>query len=167
MCFWIRISGPFHLNTLDIPIQNIKCPKTHVQTSFSPQPLFVKLELCRLYASMPNPICVTGSAILHESHYSVRCFVLGYVFKDDSDYRVLIFLPQSMKCASMCFTHHHSFISEPATEGFLMFLGHLIFWMGMFKVFRWKGLEILIPKHTWKSIIQFSLSIITNRFTRG
>ena len=23
----------------------------------------------------------------------------------------------------------------------------LIFWMGMFKVFRWNGLEILIPKH--------------------
>ena len=31
--------------------------------------------------------------------------------------------------------------------------GHLIFWMGMFKVSRWNGLEILIPKHLWKSII--------------
>ena len=27
MCFGIRISSPFHLNTLNIPIQNIKCPK--------------------------------------------------------------------------------------------------------------------------------------------
>ena len=27
---------------------------------------------------------------------------------------------------------------------------HLIFWIGMFKVFRWFGLEILIPKHMWK-----------------
>ena len=27
MCFGIRISSPFHLNTLNISIQNIKCPK--------------------------------------------------------------------------------------------------------------------------------------------
>ena len=27
MCFGIRISSPFDLNTLNIPIQNIKCPK--------------------------------------------------------------------------------------------------------------------------------------------
>ena len=36
---------------------------------------------------------------------------------------------------------------------FLVFLGHLIFWIGMFKGFRSNGLEILIPKHMWKSII--------------
>ena len=40
-----------------------------------------------------------------------------------------------------------------SAHAFLVFLGHLIFWMGMFKVFRWNGLEILIPKHMWKSII--------------
>ena len=65
LCFGIRISSPFHQNTLNIPIQNIKCP----QKSFSSQSLFVKLELCRLCTSMPNPICVTGNAI-HESHCS-------------------------------------------------------------------------------------------------
>ena len=27
MCFGIRISSPFHLNTLNMPIQNIKCPR--------------------------------------------------------------------------------------------------------------------------------------------
>ena len=30
---------------------------------------------------------------------------------------------------------------------------HWIFWMRMSKVFRWNGLEILIPKHMWKSKI--------------
>ena len=30
---------------------------------------------------------------------------------------------------------------------FLVFLGHLISWMGMFKVFKWNRLAILIPKH--------------------
>ena len=130
MCFGIRNWSPFSLNTLNIPIQNIKCP----QKSFSSQSLFVKLELCRLCTSMPNPICVTGNAI-HESHcnptinarrrkqrcaepelypffLSVQCFVLGYVIKDESDYRVLLFLLQSMKCAPMCFTYHLSIISE-------------------------------------------------------
>ena len=27
-CFGIRISSPFHLETLNIPIQNIKCPES-------------------------------------------------------------------------------------------------------------------------------------------
>ena len=35
----------------------------------------------------------------------------------------------------------------------LAFSGHFVYWMGMFKVFRWNGIEILIPKHPWKSII--------------
>ena len=29
MCFEIRILSPFHLNTLNIPIQNINCPTKH------------------------------------------------------------------------------------------------------------------------------------------
>ena len=53
----------------------------------------MKLELCRLCTSMPNPICVFG------------------VFRT------------------------------------------IIFWMSVFKVFRWNGLKILIPKHMWKSQI--------------
>ena len=165
---------------------------------------------------LPNPICVTGNGI-HESHCSVQYFVLGYVIIDESDYRVLLFLLQSMKCASMCFTHHlsseleasdwrmqkvkitlfnansgdkswsstlfaelisvsHRPLGSPlsslsssswsvvqvllagekmmSAHAFLVFLGHLIFWMGIFKVFRCNGLEILIPKHMWKNIIE-------------
>ena len=123
MCFRIRISNPFYLNTLNIPIQNIKCPKNTKNACtdiISPQPLFVKLELCRLCTSMPNPICVTGNSI-HESHCSVQCFVLGYVIKDESDYRVLLFILQSMKCVSICFTHHLSFISELKASVFGVF----------------------------------------------
>ena len=40
-----------------------------------------------------------------------------------------------------------------SAHAFLVFLGHIIFWMGMFKVIRWNWLEILIPKHMWKSKI--------------
>ena len=35
-------------------------------------------------------------------------------------------------------------------HAFLAFLGHFAFWMGMFKLFRWIGLGILIPKDMWK-----------------
>ena len=54
---------------------------------------------------------LTGNAI-HESYCFVQYFVLWYVIKAESDQRVLLFLLQSMKCASMCFTHDLSFISE-------------------------------------------------------
>ena len=58
-CFGIRISSPFHLDTLNIPIQNTKCPENAKNELpviiFSPT-IFVKLELCRLCMSMPNTI---------------------------------------------------------------------------------------------------------------
>ena len=39
------------------------------------------------------------------------------------------------------------------TRVFFTFLGYLWFWIGNIKVARWNGLEILIPKHMWKSKI--------------
>ena len=38
-------------------------------------------------------------------------------------------------------------------HAFLAFLGYLWFSMGNIKMARWNGLEILIPKHMWKSKI--------------
>ena len=47
-CFGIRISSPFHLDTLNIPIQNTKCPENakneFPRTSYFPPPFFVKLS---------------------------------------------------------------------------------------------------------------------------
>ena len=134
MCFGIRISSPFDLNTLNIPIQNIKCPK-NTKNHFLPSHYLWSLN-CVVYAQA----CQTQSvwpAMLSMNHIvtqpsmlegaskdaqspsftlsfflSVQCFVLGYVIKDESDYRVLLFLLQSMKCAPMCFTYHLSIISE-------------------------------------------------------
>ena len=156
MCFGIRIASQFHLNTLNIPLQNIKCPKN-------------TKNACADIIFSPAIICEAWTVLSLRSHAKpnlcdrqcypwitlfVRCFVLGYVIKDESDYRVLLFLLQSMKCASMCFTHHLSHDSiVMSANAFLVFLRHLIFWMGMLNVFRWDGLKILIPKHMWKSII--------------
>ena len=58
--FGIRISSPFHLDTLNIPIQNTNCPenaKNECPDIIFPPPFFVKLELCSLCMSMPNTIC--------------------------------------------------------------------------------------------------------------
>ena len=41
-----------------------------------------------------------------------------------------------------------------SAHAFLVFLGQLIFWMDTFWIARWNGLEILIPKHMWKSKIR-------------
>ena len=59
---------------------------------------------------------------------SVQCFVLGYVIKDESDYRVLLFLLQSMKCGSMCFTHRLSFISELKAHMTALLCPRMRFW---------------------------------------
>ena len=39
---------------------------------------------------------MTGNAV-HESHCSVQCFVQGYVIKDESDCRVLLFFYKASK----------------------------------------------------------------------
>ena len=41
-----------------------------------------------------------------------------------------------------------------SAHAFLAFLGQLRFWMDTFWIARWNGLEILIPKHMWKSKIR-------------
>ena len=40
-----------------------------------------------------------------------------------------------------------------SANAFLVFLGQLRFWKDIVWVARWNGLEILIPKHMWKSKI--------------
>ena len=81
---------------------------------------------------------------------SVQCFVLGYVIKDKSDYRVLLILLQGIKCFHV-FQPQSLLHCRARSQWSVAFLRHLLFWMGMFKVFRWNGRKILIPKHMWKS----------------
>ena len=39
-------------------------------------------------------------------------------------------------------------------HAYLAFLGQFRFWMDIIWLARWNGLEILIPKHMWKSEIR-------------
>ena len=62
-------------------------------------------------------------------------------------------------CADMIFilvlwSEDWAGIKIMSAHAFLAFLGQLIFWMDTFWIARWNGLEILIPKHMWKSKIR-------------
>ena len=151
MCFGIRISSPFHLNTLNIPIQNNKCPKNAknecADTSSSPQPLLYDNNNIRLkqlidYAYLWVPILdVQGPSWVPMSW---KIGSLFGPFKDRLQW-------MKKRPRSLIRGTHDSIVMS--AHAFLAFLGHLLFWMGMFKVFRWNGLEILIPEYMWKSII--------------
>ena len=92
----------------------------------------MKLELCLRKHAKPN-LCDRQFYLWITLFGAMLCAGIC----DQSDYWVLLFLLQSMKCASMCFTHHLSHDSiVMSAHAFLVFLGLLIFWMGMFKVFR-------------------------------
>ena len=63
MCFRIRILSPKHLDTLIIPIKNIKCPKnakTHARNEYAllRPTTQVMAELCRLCTDSHNATCV-------------------------------------------------------------------------------------------------------------
>ena len=154
MCFGIRILSPFHLNTLKIPIQNMKCPKN--TKNACADIIFSPAIICEAWTFVFAQACQTQSvwpAMLSMNHI-VRCNALC---RD---------MWSKMKViAEFCYfsSKHLKRDSGPKVEAHMTAMlcprmrfwcfRHLIFWIGMFKVFRWNRLEILIPKHMWKSII--------------
>ena len=174
MCFGIRISSSFDLNTLNIPIQNIKCPK-NTRKNFLPSHYLWSLN-CVVFAQA----CQTQSvwpAMLSMNHIVTQPSMLEGASKDAQSPSFLSFFRCNALCRDMwskmkvitefCYFFFKAWNVLPCVKGdglqevkitlfntnSLVFLGHLIFWMGMFKGFRSNGLEILIPKHMWKSII--------------
>ena len=154
MCFGIRISSPFHLNTLNIPILNIKRPKN-------------TKNACADIIFSPAIICEAWTVLSLRSHAKPnlcdrQCYPWITLFGAmlcagicDQRWKWLQSFVISSSKHEMCFNvfDPSSLLTALSADAFLVFLGHLIFWMGMFKVFRWNKLEILIPKHMWKSII--------------
>ena len=59
-------------------------------------------------------------------------------------------------CADMIFIPAQSSLRKAGIKimSAHAFLGQLRFWMDTFWIARWNGLEILIPKHMWKSKIR-------------
>ena len=133
MCFGIRISNLLHQNTLNIPIQNIKCPKTpktHAQTSSSPQPLFVKLvsslhkhakpNLCDWLCISLGPYFGRSGSLLGPN--AMKNWVLNWSLFHGS--AAVIKRPRSFSRGT-----HGSIVMS--AHAFLVFLGHLKFWVGL------------------------------------
>ena len=156
MCFGIRISSPFHLNTLNIPIQNIKCPKNTKNACadiiFSPAIICEAWTVSSLHKHAKPNLCdrqcypwitlfgaMLCAGICDQRWKWLQSFVIS---SSKHEMCFHVFHPSSL-------TWQHCYV-RACVFGVL---GHLIFWIGMFKVFRWFGLEILIQKHMWKSKI--------------
>ena len=153
MCFGIRISSPFHLDSLNIPIQNIKCPKN-------------TKNACADIISPPAIICEAWT----ENIQLKQLIDYAYLWVPILDVQGPCWVPMPSKIGSLSGPYFKDRLpwlkKRPrsfrrgtydnivmSAHALLVLLGHLIFWMGMFKVFRWNPLEILIPKHMWKSKI--------------
>ena len=78
-CFGIRSLSPFHLNSLNIPIQNTECPENAEiacpDIIFSPTIFLWNLN-CVVFAwACQTQSVLTGNAF-HNSHCLVPCFVI-------------------------------------------------------------------------------------------
>ena len=151
MCFGIRIPSPFHLATLILPIANHKCPKNAKNACAD--------VLIGLFSSKD----ITIASLLQVTSISIYNSVRPLQQRQGTppvqevkwkfiDLKVKLSSPERWLIS--CKPGHHQWgdISASA-HAFLAFLGHLWFAMGNIKVARWNGLEILIPKHMWKSKI--------------
>ena len=148
MWFGIRISSSFHLGTLQIPIQNIKCPKNAKNADIIILPSVSLFGDIRWpwKSSVGECTVVPPYSRLREERGQSTGQHFGHWLWSKSlaiELQVLIKLDEVWNGWENMMSGH----------AFSAFLGHLIFRMGMFKMFRWNGLEILIPKHLWKSII--------------
>ena len=95
MCFGIRISSPFDLNTLNIPIQNIKCPK-NTKNHFLPSHYLWSLN-CVVFAQA----CQTQSvwpAMLSMNHIVTQPSMLEGASKDAQSPSFLSFF----RCNALC-----------------------------------------------------------------
>ena len=154
MWFGIRILSPFHLGTIQIPIQNQKCPKNAKNACadmtmlpsgsvFSdPFQVLSTLERCCFFSFSFSII-----AIFHNIFQALSWTKMYVTFSSKvcpgSAY-IKIFATEM----SYFMTAWGGVMSA---HGFLVFLGHFWFWMGICIVPRWNGLKILILRHMWKT----------------
>ena len=150
MCFGIRISSPFHLATLILPIENHKCPKNAknacADALISPHWWWPGFQLINHFSGEES----FKSMNFHLTSWTggVPCLCWG----GSTLLYTLIEVTWRSETIVMSFDENKP-ISASA-HAFLAFLGHLLFSMGNIKVARWNGLKILIPKHMWKSKIR-------------
>ena len=156
MCFGIRISSLLHLVTQIVSTHNLNCPKnpnSQLGRSWG-QP--------EAWGRFAWPLHDQKGALWHARvgsyvHCEPGCPLWEVIFMQKS---------RLSKTLIVQFLHWPAIIKDDtaslgkagikfmSAHAFLAFLGQLGFWMGTIWVARWNRLEILIPKHMWKSKIR-------------
>ena len=163
MCFGIRILSLIHLTTLTIPIQNPKClknAKTHPRTTIFPLPFEVQPRICRLYKCIHRQPKLRRCALWFAGH-RMWSIPKGAILMTEY---FLSILNEKKAAVSVCKLP----CSEQNTQIWNMCCPRVRFlpfwfWMGIAKVVRWIGLQILIPKHIRKSQIQHLEQILAQK----
>ena len=156
MCFGIRILSLFQLGTLQILIQNLKFPK-HA-TNACPDITLLSSEFL-VYSKLVEAL----HALKKKYFNSLFTFSSDHIWQYNA-------LQHTILCDSWIevpantdwiwtagaktaqYKLHFWRMGRKSCPGyFIAFLGPFRFWMGICNVPKWNELEILIPKHMWKS----------------
>ena len=154
MWFGNRISSPIHLTTVTIPIQNQKCLKN---ASNFPLAIWSAAEtLSSLQMHSPaaqNNSVFAGTAIQAPRTNSI---------KKSPSFTIFLLPIHKFRGAGLseeqCLCVNCPVVNKIHKYEICVVLGcvfcvfkDFLFWIGIVKVVRWIGLEILIPKHMQKS----------------
>ena len=156
MCFGIRISSPFHLATQIVPIQNPNCPKNAknacADMNFIPalpseavSSLLIagQWRSCTISVLLNLLFCMKITS--QSGHPGSQCTY--------EPARACQRAP-SWSCKGQAKRPHASGWPQERPSWPLAFLGQLRLWVDTIWVARCNRLEILIPKHMWKSKIR-------------
>ena len=156
MCYGIRMLRWFHLVTQIIFIQNLNYSenaKMHVPTLFLYQLLKVKFEL---WLQILSHFHALGCFRFPKNLWFFRVNIKYKWHTLDMD---VWCIPHSWKKITQLWKNiPHSWKSikkiMSAHAFFFVFLGQFRLWMDIIWVARWNGVQILIPKHMWRSKIR-------------
>ncbi len=154
MCFGIRISSPFHLATQIITFQNIKCAKNADNAA---KTWFLIRKFCSAKTSLSSSFVTF--------FFNKKCYILLSVYKCYSTTCTICPWTEYIFNTLIMQLHFWSLICRvdtaqaslklgwPCMRFFFAFLSRFRFWKDIIWMTRWNRLEILIPKHMWKSKI--------------
>ena len=158
MCFGIRILSSFHLCTLQITIQNLKCLKNAIKNTPRHNFLHIRQKwslYCAVFASAVQIQSVLAGTTIHEAHQIVCCNALYCDCDMWSELKLIrklkyFFFKACSASTSLEYTRNSLDSSVISGHALVACLGNFRFWISICNVPSWNKLKILIPKHMWK-----------------
>ena len=150
MCSGIRISSPFYLGTLQIHIQNLKCPtnakKSRADITLLPCGSQFRDSGPKLRRRISFIIWLPIHFQLW-SHITEQCITTHNICDSWIVVPTNTYWVWSAGAKTIQFKLHFRRLERKSAHVFLAFLGHFKFWICVCNVPRCNGLEILILKH--------------------